>query len=1515
MARSRRFRIISSLLGITAGLALAYVLATGTEWGRNWLLSALLSRTAGIFGGRGTITVGILTEIGPGHIIAEDVALVDTAGVPVVRAKHLEGTLSMRGLVDKSIHIGRLSLRDVQMDFRQDFKGPFNIAHIISGDTSKGPGKGPGFGDDIRIDRLELANGTLTLISPWAPHPVFTGSARDSVIAARDSLHDITRTPKGLLQRRVVTLDRVVARDAIIRDPKRGPASMLVDTLRGTVSDPPVRVVEASGSLRWTGDSLRFVIPGIRLPASSGKAAGLIAWNQPGPLHYDVVIDANAGLSDLGWIWDVLPDSGAGSARVHMRTLADANDAEYVLSGLDVRTMASRVTGDITVVSRPASLELRGVHLSFAPIGSDLLRRLSYESLPAAVDGVFTGRLVATEGGPLTAFRIDRLDARFVDSNAGGAVSAAELRGVVSLGAVPSAWDARVDEANVDLRTVRALMPSGSIVPDGRLTGSAAITAADLKSADLRAIALTWTDAAGNVSMVRGDARVRFAGIDPSMTLDVILDPLSMRALARIDTTIPLRSTLAGRFKARGTLSALDWTASLSANSSSAIALSGTASFRGPAFRVAGTGSVSNFDTRTWFGGEKLPVTALDGEVTLDISGTSPEVGPTRIAEARGQVALRQIAAPELPAFDLVASAALDATRFTVDSATVRLGGVTFDARGALARDSLRTDTLVVSARADSLDAVRPELRRLAAMLMPVDSAVAKSFRKIASDTLHGDFSIAGPLFGSLDDFDATLTIGARDVQVGAIRVGLVFGSARATDVLQRPFFEGAATADNVRGIGAIRVSTAEFRLQQASPDSGRIVLDVSAQDTSHLVIRGGYARRGDELSVAMDSLRFQSGGATWRNLAPIRIVSDATGIRVDSLDIRSSQRGSLALAATLPMDGPVRASVRLEQFPVGTAAAFTLGTPLFAGSLSGDLQLNGTRAAPLIDWRLRADSLGMDGTYLPLITSEGNYANRLAIVRAVLADTAGGRVRAEARVPMNLSLQIVQKRLLSDAVDAEIVADSLRLHALGFTVADVSRVRGVLAGRLALTGTMERPIATGRMTLDGLGARFDLLGIEPHDGRLVVRAVQDSLIVESFRVRSGIVERQRLRTGSATDTIGATGAMRFAAGQPATVRLGVTANNMALSHQRDGTDIDVSGSAELSGPLRQPVLRGALFVPAANIVIDPLGARTALDLSSPASLELLGAEEIPVAATASQSFARFGRFISVDNARIDLGDRVWVRTPEANVKVSGGLALRSAGDQLALEGEINADRGQYLLDLGLVKRSFSIDSGRVRFYGVAGIEPTVDITATNTVRVSSGDAVPIRVHIGGSYPRVVLNLASSSPLLASAPESELISYLIFGAPTFALNAQSQQNVQALTGVLLPSAGGYVAGALQKLLPVFTTVEVNTAGGQSTDDLTSSAFSFLDNLSITAGKQLGNRTFLRLNTGACRGSALASGRVAALYYGLSAEYRLGGGYSAQAGVDQGSNPCLQATVAARPNRYQFGFDLFREWIF
>ena len=178
-----------------------------------------------------------------------------------------------------------------------------------------------------------------------------------------------------------------------------------------------------------------------------------------------------------------------------------------------------------------------------------------------------------------------------------------------------------------------------------------------------------------------------------------------------------------------------------------------------------------------------------------------------------------------------------------------------------------------------------------------------------------------------------------------------------------------------------------------------------------------------------------------------------------------------------------------------------------------------------------------------------------------------------------------------------------------------------------------------------------------------------------------------------------------------------------------------------------------------------------------------------------------------------------------------------------------------------------------------------------------------------GTIERPVISLSSSDPLFASAPESEIISLLIFGAPTFALDGPSQDRVKAVTGLLLPSVGGAFEGALQRLLPVFNTVQINTAGGQAKDDL--SALSLLDNLSITAGKQFGDRAFLRFNTGVCRGSGQSG---ASPWFGVAAEYRLARGLTAQVGIEPGNASCTRLGVGSI-FRTQFGFDLFREWIF
>ena len=1530
-ARQRRFWWVAAIvLGLGGGVTLGYMVATGTDTGRRWLGSTLVANANRVFGGRGALRIGTLREIGPGRVVAENVALVDTAGVPVVTAERVVGTLDMRALFRRAIHIRSLTLSGVVMTLRQEAPGrPWNLAHIIAGDTTMAvPHVGVQFGDDVRIDSLRLDGGVVTTRAPWAPHPVFSGAARDSVIAVRDSLHDLERLVDGrLFEKRRITLERVRAHDLVIVDVRKRPASLRLDSLQGVISDPPVPVRHASGLITWTSDSLRLDLRDVRLPASRGRATGTVAWYQPGPVHFDVQVVADAGLADLQWVWDVLPREGRGTATVRLRTLADANDAEYALTGLDVQSGGSRVRGDIAVTVRPADLLLHDVDLQFLPLRSELARRLSYEALPPQVRGTFTGRLLARDGGSLSAFKVDELDARFVDAAVGGgdAVSRVRLAGMLQVGAAPRVWGGAATAAHIDLRSVRRLLPDAPPV-DGFLDGALRVRSADLAAADLRDMALTWTDAVGNTSVLRGDARVRYAGRAPEIHAQLAFDPLSMPALARLDTTLAVRSRIAGTVSLDGTLEALTWRARLAAldratarftpDSTGApidasVALEGTASLLAREWRATAAGTLSAFDVRAWMGRDSVPSTAIDGTVRLAARGpvdsaavVSGDTTVARVIEVGGDVVLTQRVGAGRPAFGLVASATLGRDRLVVDSAVARIGGMLFESRGALARDTLAVDTLQLSVRADSLGAVRGELSRLADMMQPVDSALAASLRGFAADTLEGDLSLSGYLFGSLGKADATAALGARGVQVGAVHVGRLFGSARATDVLRRPAFEGAANADDVTGIGAVRIRSASFRVADATPDSGALILDVGTDDDAHLVVRGGYAAAGRATTVRVDSLQLVYDSVTWRSVRPAIVATDSTGLRVAPLELRSSAGGVLAVQADVPRDGAVQGEVRVERFPFGEVSALLAGTAPVAGTITGRATLAGTRRDPQVAWELVADSLGLDGVRMPPVTSTGHYADRRLTAQALVRDTAGGSIRLEGLLPVDLTIGTVEKRLLSDAVQGDVVVDSLRLQALPIMVAGVTRLRGLLTGRLELGGTFERPSARGRIALADAGARVLDLGIEPTDGRLVLRADADSLVLESFALRSG----------GAGDTVGASGVLRFAAGDtPASVDVRVTARDFEVSRQRDGTDLDVGGAVRLAGPLARPQVSGNLFVPRANLVVDPLGARTALDLSSDAARALLGADEVPVAETAARSLSRLGSAITVANARVELGNEVWVQTPESRVNLSGGLDVTMNGNLLALDGEIRANRGQYRLELGVVNRGFSVDSGRVRFFGNNAIAPTLDITATNIVRVAGGSEIPVRVHIGGNYDKPVLTLSSTDPLYASAPESEIISLLIFGAPTFALDGQSQSTVRAVTGILLPSVGGLVEGALQRWLPV-NTIQVSTGRGQQEGALTGTSLIDNLNLSISAGKQLGERAFLRLNTGICRGVGQATLRGAGLWGGVAAEYRLARNWWGQVGVDPGSAPCTRPAGDVFP-RLQFGFDLFREWIF
>lgn len=1526
-ALQRKLWWAAALVVILGGaVAAASWVLVRTAQGRSWVLARVSAKTADLFDGRGSLRIGTLRELGRKRIVVEDVAIVDTAGVVVLHAERVSLSIAWRKLLNKSVDIRNLLVDGLEVRLRQDAKGsPWNIVFLIAGDSaSSADSSGAGLGDDIRVGSLDVERAHISAEYPWEPHPVFTGKARDSVVVVRDSLHSLSRDESGRwFERRDVQLDFVRARDVVVADRTRKPSALVLESLSGALSDPGMIVRHVDGTLSWNSDSLLFDLGRVELPSSSGRARGTLSWNQPGPVRFDVSATADAGLSDLQWVWDVLPFAGRGSANVRMYTPEDPDDMEFVLQNLSVDAEGSSVKGRVAVTVRPADLLLHHVDLNFTPLRTDLLRRISYGAVPEDVRGTITGRLIAETGGPLSNIRIDRLNVKFSEAGHGSGgltrESRVDLKGFVGLGAKPQVHDLEVEDFRIDLGSVQRFFARG-ITPDGIVAGNLSIRHGNIDGIDIPNFRIGWTDGQGNHTGIAGDATAQWKTSDPAFNARISLNPLSLVALSRLDSTLKVGSRLAGTVSVEGRMSDFAWSTHLSAleaddnvsesaafsdSLKTALSLEGTAGIDSLGWHVESRGTAIDFDLRRWLGRGDVPVTSIEGTLAANARGLR-STDSISLMDGDLNLGVRQRSSETMPAFAARGRIALQRDRLVIDSGIVSMGGILVEASGRLPRDSTKSDTLQLSVQADSLDAARSELKRLAASVMPVDSALARSIDDFASDTLAGELTVAGFVIGNMHDAGANFAIGGRAVQVGSIRTDRVFGSLAAERLLSRAVFDGALTADEVNGIGAIRIHSATARVGPAGADGGNLTLDVGTENDARLTVRGDYQRSKGSLTVSLDSIQLAYDNVVWSSVGPAVIVSDSSRLEFRPVQLESNAGGKLVLEASLPQSGNVNGSLLLERFPVGEVGTLLAGAKPIRGTLSGNIDLKGTRSSPLINWRFSADSLGVGGYRLPSVATEGTYANTLIDGRASLADSAGGELVLTARVPADLRLIAVENRKLGDSLDGVLMANSVQLEALPIRIDGVSSQRGRVVGALTFSGPPERLRFAGTMTLSGLGAQIDELGIAPSDGRAVLQARGDSLILESMYLRSG---------RSQGDTVAASGVLRLPQSAPATIDLRVVAGSFEVSHQRNGTDMLVGGDLRVSGELSRPVVGGRLTIPRANIVVDPLGERVALDLTSEASLALLGVEEVPVAKSAAATLSSLGSLISVENARVDLGPDVWVQTPEARVKLGGGLNVAVTGDRLALDGQITAERGQYRLELGPVYRGFSVDSGRVRFFPNPAISPELDINATNVVRVAGGGDVPIKLHIGGNYEKPTLTLSSQDPLYASAPESEIISLLIFGAPTFALDGQSQSTVRAVTGLLLPTAGGAVEGMLQRILPGdFNTVQVSTGSSESLTSLAPTSLFGNLNLSISAGKQIGDRTYLRLNTGVCRGNNQVAMQGAELWAGIAVEYRLARGWLAQLGVDPGSAPCTRVGGTELP-RMQFGFDLFRDWIF
>ncbi len=1347
----------------------------------------------------------------------------------------------------------------------------------------------------VRAGALRVRNGSVRIGMPWTPEPWYTPHYRDSLVAARIKAGTLANTSDGMVALYRWTALSTDARSVEASAPERDGGSVNVMDADADEQYPPFPIRNLRGTVRWFKDSVQVAVGGVSAGKTHGTATGMARFDRkggPARLDFRVRMDT-LSFADIAWISPTVPTEGGGHATLVVRTdAADAKLIHYALSDADVKTGSTRLTGAVTFGVGQPLLRISDVALTLDPLHSKEIENFLGYPLPLALTGAFRGTVKAS-GGPFDKFLLEDASATFVDTRAPKVTVPLKAHGTFDL-SVPGKAGYKglaVEAPRIDAAFIAALFPKSKLAKGvGAMTATLEAKGDSLWVRDLRATyerkGVGVTRVSGRVALHRGTKGVD--GYDARLTAD------SLRLTTLLtDSSVARVGALSGDITARGDLDQVKLTTNLAGPAGAII--SDLSVHYAPGQVIAGT--VSVHDVAVQLADKGAPITA-DAHARIDLRGDSLPVMSGTIA---ADLDSTMIGATRLTAGLLRARFTNGAAR--VDTLIVNAGVATLTASGGIGLRRGVSDTLRIALNADTLEALRDAIRPLTANRRPADSSAMT--RLVWDDTVRGSFALTATLSGRLDSLRIASLAALRGFRAGAVRAeSLVVTSAGLSlrDTL-------TATADLVLGrglVGTQAIDHARAKGELLGPGLYALTWDVDAsKNFDRLTGHTRVGLRGDTITADLDSLFAHFGVDTVRLTYPTRVVSAPGLFTLDSTSVELGVGGRLFATLRASDSAAVSGVLRLEDFPLVVMDSAKQSPPRATALLNARVELAGTRRAPRIEALLDAADVKLSGVVAGAVRVTGEYDKQRLSTTISLDEGSDGSLIFAGDLPVDLAFATVERRFKDEELVGTLRSDSLRLGFLKRLVPTLSEAGGVLRAEVNVTGRLERPILEGRLTLDsGLFVSRDV-GAQLRDVFALIQLRTDSILFERFSARG---ERR------ADDSVTISGYAYLPDTGAGALYLRVRANQYAAFRSRSKGSFDLNGEVLLTGTREAATLNGDVELYNA---VGYIGSKFVKEVE-PSRLTLESTAEADSAATTAAGAVKATSFnqrvrerVAIGDLALRLGDNVRLRSEDANVILGGEIRAAGHLDDVNLSGDLLAKRGIYRLNLGLVSRTFQVDSGRVTFFGPLANSPALDISTSYLVRLPDRNQVRIRAEILGTaaVPRIVLS--SDDEAASGASDTELLSYLIFGAPSFALSGQNTSALNSVRNALAPTLGGVAERALSSVLPGVDMVRVTMASqGDVASDQNSG---LLNGASITAGQQLGDRVFISLNTGLGKRSACGDANDTSPWFGLAIEYRLGPSSWLQASMDPGSTSCSGASDLSAVR--QFGLDFFREFRF
>ena len=1136
-------------------------------------------------------------------------------------------------------------------------------------------------------------------------------------------------------------------------------------TFLGTGFQDLLDVTDFRGGLFWTNKELQVRIDNIQLDQS--EATGSVLVDFSGDRGSALSLSLSSGefdLDDLRWATEHLPRA-KGKGDFHYSS--DHEGIEFSWGNLELSLDSGQVMANGSF-RRPIGSGgvLEDVLVDFSDVPFSFLtdyvpvftgRSISMDKIPQGkVSGHadLSGSLDAVEVNAGLDFTTSGVEPLGTKVTAEGILHLSEPFGATEL-------ELALNPVNMDAvnQVVRGFPLRGAIdieiFANGRLNeGINLVMEGFHESGDAED---SRVELQGFVAEERGDIRVSLSGnLNPLVLSDVISEELLLSSLGvargsvRIDGTTSNMSVRTDLVTPGGDFS-LDSYFDLNSPFSR--------------YRVVGRGE--NFEVGEFI--PQLPVgTSITGFVNL--TGSGEELGT---GDLEGEVDLAGSRLGVLPVEALKLDVKISESVLNFDTVSAVIGGVSLEGSGQLA-----TLQGVISEDL-SLNFESLELEHLRALWLGPDVIARDTLTSLSRDILILDGI-------NPDTFPLEAEIATEGQVSGQI---VLNGSLQGVGLLGEATFSGIRYGNNLVEKGVLEVSaqdlfTSNVRTEfQLDADS----LDILSRSFDSLSVRMAYSDPRGEMDLFLmrsesenyqariafedaspvrilnvDELSFNFPEERWNLGGPSRVLWDPDGLTFEDFRLIRPGLGGLRASAEgrFPFEGPADLEVNIENLDFSKVSHLFRWDESLEGVIDLALNLAGDDSDLQMMGDARVNGFQYQDYFFEELQIDGRYSGKELSGDVAFSDGTEEYLSVVGMIPIDLSIDRISERLLDEQIEISVTAASAPLSLLMAPFDSYQEVKGEISGQVRFGGTLAKISPDGEMVLidggafaPGLGVRHEnMFGVSTWspDGGVDVELVAES---EGEVTVRGRIELEDVKNPN--------------------LDLEVHFQEFETMDRRD-VSARLSGDLTIQGPYIRPVVSGDLFVDEGTLFVEEF--QRAVDV-----IDLLASVDTTQIDLTSilESSNRFLENVRMENTTLTVQRDSWIRSARMNVELDGQLDVLwdRQTQELALVGELEALRGSY----GALGRQFQVDGGTLRFLGTSGINPTLNISASNNVRSSVGDRFGITASVTGTLEAPRINLSSDQ---AGFTEDDLLSHLYFGRPAYALTSGQNQAVNSMGAIL-----------------------------------------------------------------------------------------------------------------------------------